>query len=95
MCAAAPGGGARRLLRVVDLSQSLVRYAEGLRLQEQLFQQRREGAIGDTLVLLQVGQGEGVIAAPPHARTMLPGRAQAEVPGGGRAGGLPVRVQVH
>lgn len=43
-----------RPLRVINLTSSLIRYAEGLCLQNQLAEQRRNGVIGDTLVLLQV-----------------------------------------
>ncbi len=44
----------RRPLRLLNLAQSLSRYAEGLKLQDSLAADRKQGLIGDTLVLFQV-----------------------------------------
>jgi hypothetical protein len=45
---------ARPVLAVVDLTAGLVGYGAALRLQERLADLRREGAVPDTLLLLQV-----------------------------------------
>ena len=50
-----------KLLRVYDLSHSLVPYAAALALQEGLVQRRKTGVGEDTLVLLQV-QNKGLTA---------------------------------
>ncbi|PNH09006.1 Octanoyltransferase [Tetrabaena socialis] len=42
-----------RPLRVLNLASTLSRYAEGLRLQEAVLQDRKQELVGDTLILLQ------------------------------------------
>jgi hypothetical protein len=49
---------ARPLLAVVDLTPRLLQYAASLRLQERLAELRRQGAVPDTLLLVQVGAEE-------------------------------------
>lgn len=46
--------GGRPVLAVVDLTRRLLGYGTGLRLQEQLAELRRQGAVPDTLLLVQV-----------------------------------------
>ncbi|KAG2425750.1 hypothetical protein HYH02_014966 [Chlamydomonas schloesseri] len=43
----------RRPLRVLNLAQSLTRYSDGLKLQDSIAVDRKQGLIGDTLVLFQ------------------------------------------
>jgi hypothetical protein len=52
MSHAAAGG---RTLRVLHFGSRLVRYSEGLALQERLAEQRKLDQIPDTLLVLQVG----------------------------------------
>ncbi|KAG2444287.1 hypothetical protein HXX76_001044 [Chlamydomonas incerta] len=43
----------RRPLRVLNLAQSLTRYSEGLKLQDSIAADRKQGLVGDTLLLFQ------------------------------------------
>ncbi|GIL85789.1 hypothetical protein Vretifemale_14220, partial [Volvox reticuliferus] len=46
-----------RSLRVINLASTLTHYTAGLRLQDSVVEERRQGLVDDTLILLQVVAG--------------------------------------